>query len=71
MARRLVIAVEQPIWACRWSRRRHQSNADNEHPATLAGAWVCVRAPDGQRAVSEAECAECAYWEPESGARLW
>ena len=68
MARKLFIAVEQPIADCRWSRLSDQPTRITKHRDQHEIAWVCVRTPGKCRAVSEPECAECVYWEADDGA---
>lgn len=54
----------QTIWDCRWSRFNHRPGGtrDLKPPDSL---WVCVREPGIRRPVTEDECADCAYWEPQ------
>jgi hypothetical protein len=63
MARRVFIAVEQPIADCRWSRLSAEPSGLTNTRERHEIGWVCVRVPGNRRAVSEPECAECAYWE--------
>jgi len=67
MTRKLFIAVEQPIADCRWSLLSDPPTRTTPQRAQYEFAWVCVRTPGKWRAVSEPECAECAYWEADDG----
>ena len=55
-----ILATQQTIWDCRWSRPGHRLTGvnDAEQPEAL---WVCVRTGK-RRGVDEHECARCPDW---------
>lgn len=66
MGRTIAMAIaEQPIGNCRWSRPGYRlfGIESDEQPESL---WACVRRTRTRRPVTEAECADCAYWEPDA-----
>jgi hypothetical protein len=50
---------------CRWSQPQFRATREPEENI-IDAPWECVRVPGDERPVSEAECAGCERWEPDT-----